>query len=146
MKLSYSLRAVCGVTHTQGNLLFDTVITPHASSSASESTVPVRETVLYSAIGHRVNAYDLSEGHLSTLPFTMRQSIDVMAISPNKRFMVLVERDSDYAMLVNLPKNTVLKYFLKIKWPLYLLIRCHYCKQRPPIPAWQGVWFMNWKY
>lgn len=94
MKLSFELRAVCGPVYTQGNLQFDASCTS-----------------LYCAIGNRINCYQLNDGLLCTLPMALRHAITVLAITPNGKFMVAVEGETGYAILINLEKMVVIKYF-----------------------------------
>ena len=69
MKFCYKLERLCGEVHNNGNLLY---------SRDGES--------LLSAIGNRVNVYDLVRHSTNTLGFENKKDIAYMTLSHNGNF------------------------------------------------------------
>lgn len=92
MRHSYAFSNMCGNVYRQGNVLF------------------TRDgNTLFSPVGNRVSAFDLTSSRSYTFPFEARANIARLALSPDGGLLLTVD-DNGYALLVNVPKRTVLHH------------------------------------
>ncbi|KAG8467384.1 hypothetical protein KFE25_000700 [Diacronema lutheri] len=89
MRHSYAFSNLCGNVYRQGNVVF----------TRDGGT-------LFSPVGNRVSAFDLTSSRLHTYPFEARASIARLALSPDGGLLLTVD-EGGYALLVHVPKRTV---------------------------------------
>jgi periodic tryptophan protein 2 len=93
MKYSYRFSNLCGTVYKCGNLCFH----------------PDGQT-LYSPIGNRVTAFQLAAHTSSTLDFETRSDVDRVAVSPDGRLLLVIDKDG-FALAVNLLLGVVVHRF-----------------------------------
>ncbi|KAJ1640035.1 quinon protein alcohol dehydrogenase-like superfamily, partial [Pavlovales sp. CCMP2436] len=92
MRHSFAFSNLCGNVYRQGNVVF------------------TRDgNTLFSPVGNRVSAFDLTSSRSYTFPFEARANIVRLALSSNCGLLLTVDEDG-YALLVNVPKRTVLHH------------------------------------
>ncbi|KAG8467369.1 hypothetical protein KFE25_000685 [Diacronema lutheri] len=81
-----------------------------ANARASGNVVFTRDGgTLFSPVGNRVSAFDLTSSRSYTFPFEARANIARLALSPDGGLLLTVD-EGGYALLVNVPKRTVLHH------------------------------------
>jgi periodic tryptophan protein 2 len=92
MRHAYTFSNLCGNVYRQGNVVF----------SRDGNT-------LFSPVGNRVSAFELTASRSYTFPFEARANITRLALSPDGGLLLTVDEDG-YALLVNVPQRTVLHH------------------------------------
>jgi periodic tryptophan protein 2 len=66
---------LCGILYNSGNI--------HFTSDESD--------ILLSPVGNKVTAFDLKNGFTNTLPVEARSNIALIEVSPDSKFLILVD-------------------------------------------------------
>jgi len=93
MITSYKFSNFCGCVHKNGNILF--------SSKLNQ---------LFSAVGNKVTVFDLEHNVSTTLPCEARNDIALMALSPDSKILICIDRDG-YSVTINLLARVVINHF-----------------------------------
>ena len=98
MKLSYGFSNLCGTVYRQGPLVFG----------------PAGD-LLYSAVGNRVQCFDLVRSSSFTFPFEARRNVAQIALSPDGAVMITID-DEGHLLLANVRRRVVVAHLnLKAK-------------------------------
>lgn len=98
MRLSYGFSNLCGTVYRQGPLVFG----------------PAGD-VLYSAVGNRVQCFDLVRSTSFTFPFEARRNISQLALSPDGAVLLAVDEEG-HLLLANVRRRIVVAHLnLKAK-------------------------------
>lgn len=98
MRLSYGFSNLCGTVYRQGPLIFG----------------PAGD-VLYSAVGNRVQCFDLVRSSSFTFPFEARRNIAQLALSPDGAILLAID-DEGHLLLANVRRRVVVAHLnLKAK-------------------------------
>jgi periodic tryptophan protein 2 len=65
---------------------------------------------LLSPVGNKITLYNLTTNVAQTLPFQNRSNIARLALSPNGKILISVDRDG-FALIVNMHRKCVLAHF-----------------------------------
>jgi len=93
MRYGFRFSNLWGTVYKQGNLAF----TPDGGS-------------LLSPVGNRISVFDLENSKSITLPFETSNNIQCVALSPDKKVLIVVDEDGR-ALLINYRKGVVLNHF-----------------------------------